>query len=64
MSLDRTLAGRRVILDHCADSNTRLVAGDRGTIRFVDDVGTLHVEWDSGSSLGLIDGEDRWTLVP
>ena len=32
--------------------------GTRGTVQFVDDIGTIHVKWDNGSSLGLAYGED------
>ena len=32
--------------------------GTQGTVRGVDDIGTIHVEWDSGSSLGVAYGED------
>ena len=62
--LDRTNEGRRVRLDYCNDSLTRLEPGEEGTVSFEDDLGTLHVNWDSGSSLGLVaeDG-DRWTFL-
>lgn len=65
MAFDRSLAGRRVRLDHCSDPYTDLRPGAVGTVTFEDDLGTLHVKWDSGSNLGLIamDG-DRWTLLP
>jgi hypothetical protein len=29
----------------------------------VDSMGTVHVKWDSGSTLGLIQGEDQWTVL-
>ena len=32
--------------------------GTQGTVRWVDDIGTIHVNWDTGSSLGVIYGED------
>lgn len=38
--------------------NTRLVPGCKGTVRCVDDIGTIHVRWDCGSSLGIAYGED------
>lgn len=30
----------------------------------VDDVGTVHVAWDNGSTLGLIPGIDQWEYLP
>lgn len=37
--------------------------GTRGTVIFVDDIGTIHVRWDTGSSLGLAFGEDVCRIV-
>ena len=31
---------------------------EQNTVKVVDDIGTVHCEFDSGRSLGLIDGED------
>lgn len=36
----------------------RLYPGARGTVVYVDDMGTVHVNWDCGSSLGLVMGVD------
>lgn len=33
--------------------------GTEGTVIGVDDMGTIHVAWDNGSSLGVIYGIDR-----
>lgn len=38
--------------------NTRLTPGCKGTVIAVDDIGTIHVNWDCGSSLGVAYGED------
>ena len=38
--------------------NTKLVPGCQGTVLCVDDMGTIHVSWDCGSSLGVVYGED------
>ncbi len=38
--------------------NTRLVPGCKGTVTGVDDIGTIHVNWDCGSGLGVAWGED------
>ena len=35
-----------------------LVPGCRGTVKFVDDAGSIHVRWDIGSSLAVVYGED------
>lgn len=49
----------RVELVKMADPFSRLVPGDRGTVRFVDDTGTIHVSWDNGEGLGVIYGVDK-----
>ena len=51
-------AGTRVMLIRMSDSYTNLRQGDRGTVTLVDDIGTIHVNWDCGSSLGVVFGED------
>ena len=33
--------------------------GCLGTVRMVDDIGTIHVSWDNGSTLGVVYGVDR-----
>lgn len=61
--MDRTLKGRRVRLIYTTDNYTKLEAGALGTVNFEDDMETLHVKWDDGSSLGLIAGEDAWEIL-
>lgn len=34
--------------------------GSRGTVHCVDDMSTIHMRWDNGSSLGLVPGEDSF----
>lgn len=52
-------AGTRVELVYMDDPyNTKLFPGCRGTVRAVDSIGTIHVDWDCGSSLGIVYGED------
>ena len=51
--------GARVELTRMNDPYNRvLLSGDRGTVMAVDDIGTIHVAWDCGSSLGVVYGED------
>lgn len=52
--------GTRLSLISMEDPYSKLVPGDRGTVRYVDDGGTIHMRWDKGSSLGLVYGEDSF----
>lgn len=57
-------SGTRVELTHMNDPfNTRLTEGARGTVVHVDDIGTIHVAWDCGSSLGVVYGEDSCRVI-
>ena len=56
---ERYPKGTRVELVHMDDPyNRQLVPGCKGTVRWVDDMGTIHVDWDCGSGLGIAYGED------
>ena len=37
--------------------------GLTGTVRFVDDNGSIHVDWDNGSTLALIPDEDDFEIL-
>ena len=52
-------SGTRVMLIRMSDPYTNLRPGDRGTVTMVDDIGTIHVNWDRGSMLGIVFGEDE-----
>lgn len=56
---ERYPKGTRVELVSMDDPyNRKLVPGCRGTVIAVDSIGTIHVSWDCGSSLGIVYGED------
>lgn len=57
------LKGKRVRLIRCTDPYTELRPGDEGTVRRVDDIGTVHIKWDNGSSLGLCSPEDDFEVI-
>lgn len=38
--------------------------GTKGTVTYVDDMGQIGVNWDTGSSLALVPGEDSFSKVP
>ena len=52
--------GTRVMLNNMDDPYSPVESGTRGTVRYVDDAGTLGVVWDNGRSLSLIPGEDSF----
>lgn len=54
--------GSRVKLNYMEDWNAP-PAGTEGTVMHVDDIGTIHVQWDNGSSLGVAYGADSCTLI-
>lgn len=54
--------GTRVECDYMEDFRA-VPSGTRGTVRHVDDMGTVHVSWDNGQGLGLIVGEDSFHIV-
>ena len=55
---ERYPVGIRVELICMNDPYTKLKPGDRGTVTMVDSIGTIFVNWDCGSGLGIVYGED------
>ena len=56
--------GSRVKLVSMNDPYCRdLKPGMLGTVMNVDDIGTIHITWDCGSTLGVVYGEDLCTVV-
>lgn len=53
-------AGNRVVLVRMADDPRPVPPGTKGTVMFVDGLGTVHVRWDDGRRLGLVPGVDEW----
>ena len=52
--------GTRLSLISMDDPYSKLEYGDRGTVKHIDDGGTIHMSWDKGGSLGLVYGEDSF----
>jgi|SaaInlV_150m_DNA_2_1039686.scaffolds.fasta_scaffold30195_3 hypothetical protein len=61
--VNREKAGTRIKLIMTNDSYTNLIGGDTGTVQYEDDMGTLIVSWDNGSTMGLIAGTDIWEEI-
>ena len=52
--------GTRLELISMDDPYAPVPSGTRGTLRFIDDMGTLHMKWDNGRTLGIVPGEDSF----
>lgn len=55
--------GDCIELEFTSDEYTNLRPGDRGTVTYVDALGTVSAKWDNGSTLGLVPGVDRFHVV-
>lgn len=55
--------GTRVELVSMDDPYTKIPVGTKGIVTGVDDIGTIHVEWDTGNHLGIVYGEDKCKVV-
>ena len=60
---ERFPKGTRVQLISMDDPYSKLKPGDRGTVDFVDAAGTIFVNWDCGSGLGVVYGVDRIRII-
>ena len=55
--------GTRIMLNSMDDPHHPIPSGTLGTVETVDDIGTIHMKWDNGQSLGLIVGEDSFYVI-
>ncbi len=55
--------GKRIQLIRTTDQYTTIEPFTLGTVTYIDDVGTIFVDWDNGSSLGLIPGVDQYRII-
>lgn len=55
--------GMRIRMIHMDDERP-VDEGMEGTIRNVDDMGTIHVTWDDGRTLGVVPNVDEYELLP
>ena len=52
--------GTRIMLLQMGDDPRPVEVNTKGTVRVVDDIGTLHCDFDNGRQLGIIPGEDSF----
>lgn len=60
---DTYLPGTRIMLDCMGDDPRPIPPGTKGTVRTVDDMGTVHCDFDNGRRLGLVPGEDYFHTI-
>lgn len=60
---DNELTGKRVRIVRLEDPYTRLKPGDEGTVRGVDDMGHILMNWDNGSNLNMIPELDEFDVI-
>lgn len=63
MIKDRYPAGTRVMLLHMGSDPRPVEPNSKGTVVAVDDIGTVHCDFDNGRSLGMIPGEDTFRTL-
>lgn len=55
-------SGTKVELVHMDDAQAP-PSGTKGEVICVDALGSIHVEWENGSTLALIDGVDKYKVL-
>lgn len=58
------MIGRRVKMILSTDTYSPTPPGTLGTVKLIDCNGTVFVNWDDGSQLGMIPGTDSWEVLP
>lgn len=55
--------GTRIEMIHMEEQLSPVESGMKGTVQIVDDVGTLHMKWDNGRTIGIIPNKDQFKVV-
>lgn len=60
---EKYVAGTKIELIKMYDLTNPVKEGTKGIVDFVDDEGTIHITWETGSSLGLVIGIDEFKVL-
>lgn len=60
---ERYPAGTKIRLNHMDDPYAPIPDGTIGEVQYVDDAGNIHMVWENGRTLSLIEGEDSFTII-
>ncbi|PYG86786.1 uncharacterized protein DUF4314 [Ruminiclostridium sufflavum DSM 19573] len=55
--------GTRIELISMEDPHAPIESGMQGEVVCIDSIGTLHMKWDNGRTLGIVPGEDRFKVI-
>lgn len=55
--------GSRIVMVLMEDDPRPIAPGSVGTVNHVDDAGQIHISWDSGRTLAVIPGVDKFRLA-
>ena len=60
---EKYVTGSKLELVKMYDYINSVTAGTTGVVINVDDIGTIHVAWENGSTLGLVVGVDEFKII-
>ncbi len=60
---ERYPVGTRIRLIRMADDIAPVPPGMTGSVAIIDDAANIHMKWDNGRSLALIEGADEFEII-